>query len=44
MYNSEKVEMYCNKLADNQIKNFSDYKMKLMYETSWKLPLNLNDE
>lgn len=44
MYNSEKVEMYYNKLSDNRIKNFSDYKMKLMYETSWKLPLNLNDE
>lgn len=42
MYNLEKMEEYKNKIEEDIIKN--DYEMKLMYETSWKLPLNLNDE
>lgn len=42
MYNLEKMEEYKNKIKEDTIK--SNYKMKLMYETSWKLPLNLNDE
>ena len=39
MYNLEKMEEYKNKIEEDIIKN--DYEMKLMYETSWKLPLNL---
>ena len=41
-YLEEKMEEYKNKIEEDIIKN--DYEMKLMYETSWKLPLNLNDE
>lgn len=43
IHNTAKVETYRNKLIDRQIKNFTDYKMRLMYETSWKLPFNLNE-
>ena len=43
MYNTEKSEIYKNKLTDLSITDFTDYKMKLMYETSWKLPLILDE-
>ncbi|TFU95585.1 hypothetical protein E4T68_04255 [Granulicatella sp. WM01] len=43
MYNNDKAKIYSNKLVYNQIKNFTEYKMKLMYETSWKLPLSLDE-
>lgn len=43
MYNTDKANIYSNKLIDDQIKNSKDYKMRLMYETSWKLPLRLDE-
>lgn len=42
MYNVDKAEVYNNKLTHHQIKNFKEYKVRLMYETSWKLPLSLD--
>lgn len=41
MYNYEKSEYYKTKLLQENIKFDNDYKYKLMYETSWKLPINL---
>ncbi|WP_044475503.1 hypothetical protein, partial [Streptococcus suis] len=42
MYNVDKAEVYNNKLTHHQIKNFKEYNVRLMYETSWKLPLSLD--
>lgn len=38
MYNSEKSAYFKTKIGSNCD---GDYKYKLMYETSWKLPLNI---
>lgn len=43
MYNIDKADVYNNKLVHTQVTNFTDYKMRLFYETSWKLPLNLDE-
>lgn len=40
MYNFEKIEYYGAKLQDLNIRYEGQYKYKLMYETSWKLPIN----
>ena len=40
MYNFEKIEYYGAKLQDLNIRYEGRYKYKLMYETSWKLPIN----
>ncbi|MBO3757473.1 hypothetical protein J5O02_10655 [Streptococcus suis] len=42
MYNIDKSEVYSNKLMHKKIRNCKEYKMRLMYETSWKLPLSLD--
>lgn len=44
MYNIDKKEFYRQKLINSHIQNFEDYKMKLIYETSWKIPLSLDDD
>ncbi|MBE5927416.1 MAG: hypothetical protein E7270_10685 [Lachnospiraceae bacterium] len=40
MFNYEKSEYYKKKLLQENIEYDSVYKYKLMYETSWKLPIN----
>ena len=41
MYNYEKSEYYKTKLLQENVKYEDTYKYKLMYETSWKLPINI---
>lgn len=41
MYNFEKSEYYKTQLLQTNIKCNDTYKYKLMYETSWKLPINI---
>ena len=41
MYNMEKSEHYRLKLLKENILYSDTYKYKLMYETSWKLPINI---
>lgn len=41
MYNYEKSEYYKARLVQANIKCNDIYKYKLMYETSWKLPINI---
>ena len=41
MFNFEKSEYYKSKLLLTNIKFGENYKYKLMYENSWKLPLNI---
>ena len=41
MYNMEKSEHYRLKLSKENILYSDTYKYKLMYETSWKLPINI---
>lgn len=41
MFNVEKSEYYKRKLELANIKYDDDYKYKLMYETSWKLPIHV---
>lgn len=41
MFNFEKSEYYKTKLLKRNIKYDDVYKYKLMYETSWKLPINI---
>lgn len=41
MYNYEKSEYYKTQLLQANIKCDGIYKCKLMYETSWKIPINL---
>lgn len=42
MFNIEKSEYYKNKLLFGNIKYDGNYKYKLIYETSWKLPICIN--
>lgn len=41
MFNYEKSEYYKTKLLQKNIKYDDGYKYKLMFETSWKLPINI---
>ena len=41
MFNYEKSEYYKSKLLQENIKYDDTYTYKLMYETSWKLPINI---
>lgn len=41
MFNSEKSKYYKTKLVSANIKWDDNYKYKLIYETSWKLPINI---
>ena len=43
MFNYEKSEFYKIKLLQKNINYDGSYKYELMYETSWKLPLNIDD-
>lgn len=40
MYNYEKVEYYRKKLDETDMQYSNTYKYKLIYETSWKLPIS----
>lgn len=42
MFNFEKSEYYKNKLLLENIRYDGDYNYKLIYETSWKLPICIN--
>lgn len=41
MFNYEKSECYKTKLSQENLKSDDTYKYKLLYETSWKLPINI---
>ena len=40
MYNYEKIEYYRKKLDEANMQYDNTYKYKLIYETSWKLPIS----
>ncbi len=42
MYNTAKYEYYMAELAKNGKEPYGEYHEKLMYETSWKLPITFN--